>query len=171
MLTRPASKGTANKQRKSNTPLLQHLVCGDIKKINWSFRAFEGTLVFGCGKCQPDEDTFHGGFQLENYISFPRGFYVHVSCISKRRERVCARELSPIFCLMLHCIKCSAGFNAHWDPTTRKTRRFIIACGILNICLKVLFIFTYFQFLSITPVPPSGDGVCPTSRPVTRPRC
>lgn len=76
-------------------------------------------MVLGCGKCQPDEDAFHRVFQLENYISFPWGFYVHVSCISKSRsECVCARirELSLIFCLMLHCIKCSAGFDAHRAP-------------------------------------------------------
>lgn len=96
----------------SNT-LLLHVHSSDRKKImNWTFQAFEGTLVLGCGKCQPDEDAFHWVFQLENYISFPWGFYVHVSCISKcKSERT--RELSLIFCLMLHCIKCSAGFDAH----------------------------------------------------------
>lgn len=100
---------------KCNT-LLLHIHSSDRKKINWSFQAFEGTLVLGCRKCQPDEDTFHWVFQLENYISFPLGFYVHVSCISKsRNEWVCVHtfELSLIFCPMLHCIKCSVGFEAN----------------------------------------------------------
>ncbi len=129
------------------------------KQINWSFQAFEGTLVLGYGKCQPDEDAFHRVFQLENYISFPWGFYAHVSCIPKSKsERT--RELSLIFCLMLHCIKCSAGFDAgrrtQRNGYSGKALRFIIiTCGILNSCPKVLFISTYFQFhaASITPAP------------------
>lgn len=115
---------------------------------------------WGAEKNQPDEDTFHWVFQLENYISFPLGFYVHVSCISKsRNEWVCV-------CARLNChwysALCFIVLNALLvlKQTARcsscKAHRFItITCGILNSYAKVLFISTHFQFhaASITPAP------------------
>lgn len=58
---------------------------------------------------------FTGAFNWKTTFHSPGAFMFMFHVYQKAGARV--RELSPIFCLMLRCIKCSAGFNAHRDPT------------------------------------------------------
>lgn len=74
-------------------------------------------MVLGCRKKSTGRGHVSLGLSTGKLHFIPSGLLCSCFMYIKKQERVsvCLRtfELSLIFCLMLHCIKCSVGFEAN----------------------------------------------------------